>query len=82
LCFHALLDRILSRGKSSKPGRSAWENIARTLEKYHVMGAERFEAFSDTVSLPFPPGKHKQVAVKVIDTRGNEVMKVHRIGAH
>jgi adenine-specific DNA-methyltransferase len=31
------------------------------------------------VSLPFPAGKYKQVAVKVIDPRGNEVMRVHRL---
>ena len=40
---------------------------------------DRFEALSGTVSLPFPPGKHKSVAVKVIDPRGNEVMQVHRL---
>ncbi len=27
-------------------------------------------------SLPFQPGKHKRVAVKVIDMRGNEVIRV------
>jgi hypothetical protein len=25
-------------------------------------------------------GKHKRAAVKVIDPRGNEVMRVHRLG--
>jgi len=38
---------------------------------------ERFESFSGTVSLPFSAGKHKCAAVKVIDPRGNEVMRVH-----
>jgi adenine-specific DNA-methyltransferase len=41
---------------------------------------EAFEKMSGTVSLPFPLGKHKCVAVKVIDPRGNEVMQVHRLG--
>jgi hypothetical protein len=33
-----------------------------------------------TRSLAFPAGKYKRVAVKVIDPRGNEVLKVHRLG--
>lgn len=32
------------------------------------------------VSVPFAPGPHRRVAVKVIDPRGNEVMAVHRLG--
>jgi hypothetical protein len=28
------------------------------------------------VSLPFQPGEHRRIAVKVIDQRGNEVMRV------
>jgi adenine-specific DNA-methyltransferase len=31
------------------------------------------------MSLPFPIGTHKTVAIKVIDPRGNEVMKVHKL---
>jgi adenine-specific DNA-methyltransferase len=44
-----------------------------------IVDPERFEALSGTKSLPFPPGKHKTVAVKVIDPRGNEVMSVHKL---
>ena len=33
-------------------------------------------AFSGTRSLPFPAGQHKRVAVKVIDPRGNEVLRL------
>jgi adenine-specific DNA-methyltransferase len=58
------------------PDRSAWEKLAKALGGSGAVDAERFEAFSGTVSLPFPVGKHKTVAVKVIDPRGNEVMKV------
>ena len=32
-----------------------------------------------TVSLPFPEGEHKRIAVKVIDPHGNEVLRVHRL---
>ena len=57
------------------PDRSAWEKLSKALDG--VVDPERFELFSGTVSLPFPAGKHKSVAVKVIDPRGNEVMRVH-----
>ena len=59
------------------PDRSAWEKIGKALKG--VIDEERFEALSGTVSLPFPVGKNKRVAVKVIDPRGNEVMRLHRL---
>jgi len=59
------------------PDRSAWDKLARALKG--VVDEDRFDALSGTVSLPFPAGKHKRVAVKVIDPRGNEVMRVHRL---
>ena len=59
------------------PDKSAWEKLAKALKG--VIDEERFEALSGTVSLPFPVGKHKRCAVKVIDPRGNEVMRVHRL---
>jgi adenine-specific DNA-methyltransferase len=63
------------------PDRNAWENLSRALKG--IVDSERFEALSGTKSLAFPPGKHKTVAVKVIDPRGNEVMSVHELdGKH
>jgi adenine-specific DNA-methyltransferase len=59
------------------PDRTAWGKLSKALE--NVVDPERFEALSGTVSLPFPAGKHKCVAVKVIDPRGNEVMQVHKL---
>jgi adenine-specific DNA-methyltransferase len=59
------------------PDKSAWEKLAKALGG--VVDADRFEALSGTTSLPFPKGKHKCAAVKVIDPRGNEVMQVHRL---
>lgn len=62
------------------PDRSAWEKLARALNgKDGPIDADRFEAFGGTTSLPFPAGKHRCVAVKVIDPRGNEVMCVERL---
>lgn len=61
------------------PDRSAWEKLQKALNgKDGPIDAERFDAFSGTTSLPFAPGKHKRVAVKVIDPRGNEVMCVQK----
>jgi adenine-specific DNA-methyltransferase len=60
------------------PDKSAWEKLSKALGG--VVDPDRFDAFSGTVSLPFPPAKHRRVAVKVIDPRGNEVMQVHNLG--
>ncbi len=60
------------------PDKSAWDKLAKALGG--VISEDAFEKLSGTISLPFPAGKHKCVAVKVIDPRGNEVMQVHRIG--
>ena len=60
------------------PDKKAWSKIARALKG--VIDEERFENFSGTTSLPFPAGEHQRVAVKVIDPRGNEVMRVHNLG--
>ena len=60
------------------PDKSAWDKIARALKG--VIDEDQFEKFSGTESLLFPVGKHACVAVKVIDPRGNEVMRVHNLG--
>jgi len=62
------------------PDRNAWEKLSKALAG--VVDPERFESFSGTVSLPFPAGAHKCIAVKVIDPRGNEVMRVHPLAGH
>ena len=59
------------------PDKSAWDKIARALKG--VIDEDRFEQFSGTESFPFPTGEHACVAVKVIDPRGNEVMRVHNL---
>jgi adenine-specific DNA-methyltransferase len=62
------------------PDRSAWDKLSRALNgPGGVIDEERFAALSGTVSLAFPPGTNKTVAIKVIDPRGNEVMKVHKL---
>ena len=59
------------------PDKSAWDKIARALKG--VIDDDQFEKFSGTESFPFPAGEHACVAIKVIDPRGNEVMRVHNL---
>lgn len=59
------------------PDKTAWDKLAKALKT--LVDPQRFAAFSGTTSLPFPAGKHRRTAVKVIDPRGNEVMRVLRL---
>ena len=56
------------------PNKGDWKKLERALKG--ILDEARFEMLTGHVSLPFRPGEHKRVAVKVIDQRGNEVMKV------
>lgn len=60
------------------PDRSAWEKLGKALGG--VVDEDAFARLSGTTSLPFPEGEHKRIAIKVIDPRGNEVLRVHRLG--
>jgi adenine-specific DNA-methyltransferase len=51
-----------------------WARLARNLKA--EIDAERIEAYRGTVSLPFEPGAHKRVAVKIVDDRGIESLKI------
>jgi adenine-specific DNA-methyltransferase len=62
------------------PDKNAWDKLQRALKG--IIDEERFAALSGTVSLPFSAGKHRRAAVKVIDPRGNEVMRVHHLPNH
>jgi len=59
------------------PDKSAWEKLGKALGG--ALDEDAFTKLSGTVSLPFPEGEHKRIAVKVIDPRGNEVLRVHRL---
>ena len=64
------------------PDRSKWNKLARALGEKGVIDPKKFEALSGLKSLPFPrptrlkPGGTWRVAVKVIDPRGNEGLRV------
>jgi adenine-specific DNA-methyltransferase len=51
-----------------------WAKLARNLKAEIDQRAIR--AYWGTVSLPFTAGKHKRAAVKIIDTRGIESLKL------
>lgn len=57
------------------PDKRAWEKIAKALKT----AGDAFQNFSGTISVPFPAGKHRRIAVKVIDPRGNEVMAIRAL---
>ena len=61
------------------PDQDAWEKIIKALKGTADLDA--FARFKGTTSLPFQAGKHKRVAVKVIDPRGNEVMAIQKLEA-
>jgi adenine-specific DNA-methyltransferase len=57
------------------PGdNDAWNKLQRALKAQ--IDPEAFGQMRGTVSFPFEPSEHKRVAVKVIDFRGNEVVRV------
>ncbi len=51
-----------------------WARLAKNLKSEIDPGL--IEAYRGTVSLPFGPGEHKRVALKVIDDRGIESLKI------
>jgi len=54
--------------------KDGWARLARNLKA--EIDEELIEAYRGTVSLPFTPGKHGRVAVKIVDDRGIESVKV------
>jgi adenine-specific DNA-methyltransferase len=59
------------------PRTSAWDNLKRALKaSFH---AEVWEHLAGTESEPFRPGENNQIAVKVIDDRGNELLVVQTL---
>ena len=52
----------------------AWEKLQRALKAAIDPGA--FDRMRGTTSFPFEPGKRGRIAVKVVDFRGNEVVRV------
>ena len=56
-----------------------WARLAKNLKA--EIDEERIEQYRGTVSLPFEPGDHGRVAVKIVDDRGIESLKVLEVKA-
>jgi len=57
--------------------KDGWARLARNLKA--EIDEELIKAYCGTVSLPFKPGDNKRVAVKIIDDRGIESLKILEI---
>jgi len=69
LCFRA--------SQAFFPRTGAWENLKKALRGEYEESV--WDHLAGTVSAPFEPGEHGQVAVKVIDDRGNELLVVKKV---
>ena len=54
--------------------KDGWARLAKNLKA--EIDEELIEAYRGTISLPFEPGEHQRVAVKIIDDRGIERLKI------
>lgn len=54
--------------------KEGWAGLAKNLKA--EIDEELIEAYRGTVSLPFEPGEHRRVAVKIVDDRGIKSLKV------
>lgn len=69
LCFHV--------NQAFFPRTGAWNNLKRALKGEYE--DDVWDSLSGTTSAPFEAGEHGQIAVKVIDDRGNELMVVKSV---
>ena len=54
--------------------KEGWARLARVLKA--EIDPDLIEAYRGTASLPFEPGEHRRIAVKIVDDRGIESLKV------
>lgn len=69
LCFHV--------NQAFFPRTSAWDSIKKALKGTYEESV--WEHLSGTTSAPFEGGESKEIAVKVIDDRGNELLVVREL---
>jgi adenine-specific DNA-methyltransferase len=69
LCFHV--------SQAFFPRTSAWDNLKKALRATHQETV--WDHLAGDTSAPFDPGERQQIAVKVIDDRGNELMVVKKL---
>lgn len=54
--------------------KDGWNRLKRTIRA--ELDEDLLAAYHGTVSLPFAAGKHSRIAVKIVDTRGIESLKI------
>jgi adenine-specific DNA-methyltransferase len=54
--------------------KEGWARLAKNLKA--EIEEELIEAYRGTVSLPFEPGEHRRIAVKIVDDRGIESLRI------
>jgi adenine-specific DNA-methyltransferase len=69
LCFHVC--------QAFFPRTSAWDNIKKALKGDYSESV--WDHLAGTISAPFEAGGQQQIAVKVIDDRGNELVVVKKL---
>ena len=69
LCFHV--------SQAFFPRTGAWDNLKKALKGQYEESV--WDHLSGITSAPFEIGDQRQIAVKVIDDRGNELMVVERL---
>jgi adenine-specific DNA-methyltransferase len=69
LCFHVC--------QAFFPRTKAWDSIRKAIKGTYEESV--WDHLSGTTSAPFEPGDHRQIAVKVIDDRGNELLVVQEV---
>ena len=69
LCFHV--------SQAFFPRTGAWNNLKKALKSEYEESV--WDHLSGRTSAPFQAGEHKQIAVKVIDDRGNELLIVKKL---
>jgi adenine-specific DNA-methyltransferase len=57
--------------------KDGWSRLAKNLKA--EINEELIEAYRGTVSLPFEVGDNKRIAVKIVDDRGIESLKIEEI---
>jgi len=70
LCFHV--------SQAFFPRTGAWGDLRKALKGDYDDSV--WDHLAGTTSAPFEVGEHRQIAVKVIDDRGNELLVVKRLG--
>jgi adenine-specific DNA-methyltransferase len=71
LCFHDT--------QAFFPRTGAWNDLRKSLKDEYDDAV--WDHLAGTTSAPFEAGDNRQVAVKVIDDRGNELMVVRKLAA-